>query len=283
MRSGGALVERARQTLTEAGHSVTMAPTTGPNTAGSIAAAQIAGGADLIVVAGGDGTVNEAAEGVIGTSVPLALLPCGTANVLATELKLGRSADRVARRLDSMKPRRIAAGHLTCDGGRVSRHFLLMAGLGLDAHIVYHVNGALKARTGKFAYWVAGWSLLGKHLAQLEVELDGRRRPCSFALFARVRNYGGDFEIAKSVRLTDDTFEAVLFEGATSIPYVKYFAGMALNRLKGMRGVTVERAEHAKIWSSAAKAYVQIDGEFAGRMPAEVRMVKDALTLLMPE
>jgi diacylglycerol kinase family enzyme len=157
-----------------------------------------------------------------------------------------------------------------------------MAGVGLDAHIVYNVNAALKARTGKFAYWLAGWSLLGKRLAQLEVEIGGGRQRCSFVLMSRVRNYGGDFEIAKSVRLTDDTFEAVMFAGDTTVPYVKYFAAMAMNRLQRMKGVEILRVHEAKI-SGEEKAYVQIDGEYAGRLPAEVKIVPDALTLLLPE
>ena len=281
IRSGG-LVERAHKTLVHRGHNVTLAPTTGPHTAGTIARDHIANGADLIVVAGGDGTINEAAEGVIGSTVPLAILPCGTANVLAVEATVGLDPARAARHLDELKPRRIAVGHVACDGGRVSRHFLLMAGIGLDAHIVYNVNVALKARTGKFAYWLAGWSLLGKRLVQLEVEIGGGRQRCSFVLMSRVRNYGGDFEIAKSVRLTDDTFEAVMFEGDTTVPYVKYFAAMAMNRLQKMKGVEILRVKHAKI-SGVEKAYVQIDGEYAGRLPAEINIVPDALTLLLPE
>ena len=275
-------MERAHKTLVHRGYRVTMAPTTGPHTAGGIAREQIARGAGLIVVAGGDGTINETAEGMIGTSVPLGVLPCGTANVLAMELKLGHDPARAARHLDELKPRRISVGHVVCEGGKVSRHFLLMAGIGLDAHVVYNVSAALKERTGKFAYWVAGWSLLAKPLVQMEVEIDGNKRRCSFVLLSRVRNYGGDFEIARSVRLTDDTFEAVLFEGETSTRYVKYFAGMAMGRLKGLEGVEILRAGHAKI-GAAEKAYVQIDGELAGRLPAEVRIVPDALTLLVPE
>jgi diacylglycerol kinase family enzyme len=259
-----------------------MTPTTGPHTAGAIAREQIARGADLIVVAGGDGTINEAAEGMIGSQVPLGILPCGTANVLASEMKLGRDPSRAARQLGEWRPRRISVGHVVCDGGNVSRHFLLMAGIGLDAHIVYRIDAALKARTGKLAYWIAGWSLLGKRLTQMDVEIEGERRRCSFLLMSRVRNYGGDFEIAKTVRLTDDAFEAVLFEGDTATRYVKYFTGMALNRLKNLKGVTILLTGQAKI-SSAGKAYVQIDGEFAGRLPAEVRLVRDALTLLVPE
>ena len=70
--------------------------------------------------------------------MPLAILPAGTANVLAMETKLGSRLERAAARLDELEPRRIAVGRLTCDGGRASRAiFCCMAGIGLDAHIVY--------------------------------------------------------------------------------------------------------------------------------------------------
>jgi diacylglycerol kinase (ATP) len=260
-----------------------VAPTTGPNTAGAIAREHIGRGAQLVVAAGGDGTINEVAEGMVHSEVPLAILPGGTANVLAMEMKLGRNLERVAERLGEMRPRRISLGHMMCDGGRVSRHFLLMAGIGLDAHVVYHVSGPLKARTGKFAYWVAGWSLLGKRLPEFEVEMAGSKRTCSFALVSKVRNYGGDLEIARDVTLFDDRFEVVLFEGPSSVRYVKYFAGVMLNRLRGMRGVSVTRADCVRISQPEnGRAYVQIDGEYAGRLPAVVRIVPNALTLLVP-
>ena len=210
--------------------------------AGAIARDHIARGADLVLAAGGDGTVNEVAEGMIHTGVPLAVLPAGTANVLAMEMKMGAKLQRVAERLGEYRPHTISVGHLTCDGGRVSRYFLLMAGIGLDAHIVYNVNAPLKALTGKFAYWVAGWSLFGRKLAEFQVEVNGQTRRCSFALLSKVRNYGGDFEIARDVSLFDDQFEMVLFEGHSSLRYVKYFAGMAMNRLDETKGVTVMRA-----------------------------------------
>jgi hypothetical protein len=54
--------------------------------------------------------------------------------------------------------------------------------------VVYRSNAALKARTGKFAYWLAGWSLLGKRLAEFDVEIAGEGRKCSFALLSEVRN-----------------------------------------------------------------------------------------------
>ena len=284
MRGGGALVQRAVEILRQEGHNVMAAPTTGPGMAGAMAREHVAGGADLIVVMGGDGTINEAAEGLIGTAVPLAILPAGTASVLATEMRLGVNPETVARRLNGLVPRRISVGRLTCSGGAVSRHFLLMAGVGLDAHVVYKVSGALKAKTGKFAYWVAGWSLLGKRLAEFEVEIAGEKRKCSFALLSKVRNYGGDFEIARNVTLLHDRFEVILCEGGTAARYVKYFVGMAFNRLSGMRGVTVLHADRVTIAAADGRtAYVQIDGELGGTLPAEIRIVPDALTLLAPE
>jgi diacylglycerol kinase (ATP) len=158
-----------------------------------------------------------------------------------------------------------------------------MAGIGLDAHVVYHVSAGLKAKTGKFAYWVAGWSLLGKRLPQFDVEADGVRRTCSFALVTRVRNYGGDFEIAREVTLLDDDFEVVLFEGKTTLAYVPYFAGMAIGKLAGLRGVTVLRTRSMKISGATdARVHVQIDGEYAGKLPAELRIVPSAVRLLVP-
>jgi diacylglycerol kinase family enzyme len=158
-----------------------------------------------------------------------------------------------------------------------------MAGIGLDAHIVYHVSPPLKARLGKLAYWVAGWSLLGRQLPQIRVDCDGQRYDCSFALLSKVRNYGGDFEIAREVTLFSNRFEMVLFEGQTSTRYVGYLAGLALRRLKGMPGVKMLRTTGASLsCPGKRRVLIQIDGESAGYLPAEVKIVPDALTLLVP-
>jgi diacylglycerol kinase (ATP) len=282
-RKGSALVERAREILTRNGHDVTVAPTTGPGSAGAIARSAVDSGVDLVIAAGGDGTINEVMEGMVHSTTPLAILPGGTANVLAAEVKLGAKLDQVLHSLPELCPRRISVGHLTCDGGRVSRHFLLMAGVGMDAHVVYNVSAAVKSRTGKLAYWLAGARLMGHRLAQLEAEIDGLKYSCSFALISKVRNYGGDFEIARSVTLLDDEFEVVLFEGNFSFQYVKYFIGMATRRLKSIKGVTILRANCVTVSAlKESRAYVQIDGEFAGHLPAEIRIVPEAVTLLMP-
>ncbi len=278
------MLDRAVEKLRSAGHNLTIAPTSGPGTATGIAREYVRRGADLVLAAGGDGTINEVAEGLVHTPVALGILPGGTANVLATELRLGSHLERAAERLSECRPYRISVGHVTCEGGSVSRHFLLMAGVGLDANIVYHVSLPLKARTGKLAYWVAGWGMMGRRLSEFQVDIRGRTLHASFALVSKVRNYGGDLEIARDATLFDDRFEVILFEGRSTLPYLKYLAGVMMNRLHDMKGVTILRAECLTF--SAPKderVYMQVDGEFAGHLPAYVKVVPDALTLLLPE
>ncbi len=83
--------------------------------------------------------------------------------------------------------------------------------------------------------------------------------------------------------LFERDFEVVLFEGRNSLGFVKYVLGMALNRLESMKGVTVLRSDQISVsCADGTHAYVQIDGEFAGHLPAEIRIVPDALTLLIP-
>jgi len=105
-----------QQLLADAGHRITMSPTTGPGTADGIARKAIENGSDLIIAAGGDGTLNEVMNGMVHTAVPLAILPAGTANVLATELGLGRNPAHAAAMIPKLVGRRIAVGRLDCEG-----------------------------------------------------------------------------------------------------------------------------------------------------------------------
>jgi YegS/Rv2252/BmrU family lipid kinase len=260
-----------------------LAPTTGPGTAGDIARQWIEEGAGLVIAAGGDGTINEVIDGMAHSHVPLGILPAGTANVLANETGISRRLERAAQAIAGCHAERIALGRLYASSAPAPRYFLLMAGAGLDARIVYHVSADLKSKVGKLAYWAAAMSLLGRPLEEFEVQVDDETYQCSFALVSRVRNYGGDFEIAQETRLFDDAFEVVLFAGHSSVRYLKYFAAVAFKRLHGMEGVTVLRARKLCIAKSAdPRVHIQVDGEYAGLLPATIEIVPDALTLLIP-
>jgi diacylglycerol kinase (ATP) len=264
--------------LKEIGIVAELAPTAAAGHATELAREAVAAGADLILALGGDGTINEVANGMIRSRVPLGVLPGGTANVLANELGLGNSLERGIQRLGRCVERRIAAGAL-CRGAGQPRYFLMMCGVGLDATIVTKVNPELKARTGKLAYWVAGFGEFFRTVGQFEVVAGVERRKCGFVLASRVRNYGGDMEIAGGASLLSDDFEVVLFDGSNPLRYAAYMTAVTLRQIKLMPGVTTVRASRV---SFSGEAHVQIDGEYGGRIPATLEMVPDALTLLAP-
>jgi YegS/Rv2252/BmrU family lipid kinase len=275
------LLQRTIDALTARGHKVRAVPTTGPRTAAALADDCIQKGADLILAGGGDGTINEVVNGMVNSDVPLGVMPAGTANVLAVELDVGTRMLRAAENLDSYVPERISLGLL--ENEHEQRHFILMAGAGFDAMIVYHIDAGLKAAFGKVAYWLGGFSQFGRSLPEFDVRTDGHSVRCSFALASRVRNYGGDLWIARNASLFSDHFELVLFEGANSVPYVKYMIGIMTNRLSQMKGVSVLRTRSLDLESASGPGiYVQIDGEYAGRLPARLSIVPRALTLLVP-
>jgi YegS/Rv2252/BmrU family lipid kinase len=257
--------------------------TTGPGHAGEIARQEVDRGAELILVAGGDGTINEAVNGMAHSDVPLGILPAGTANVLANELGMGNSMERAAAILPDAVQERIALGTISSTAKASPRYFLMMAGAGLDADIVYSLNPRLKEATGKAAYWIAGFSKVGHRIPEFTVRANGGEYRASFALVSRVRNYGGDLEIAPTISLLDDEFEMVLFEGESSFGFLKYMLGVVVHQQQSMRGITILRTSHAVFSASQdSKIHVQVDGEYAGVTPARVEIVPNALTLLVP-
>ncbi len=245
----------------------------------------------MILVAGGDGTINEAVNGMAHSDVPLGILPAGTANVLANELGIGKTMERAAAVLADSVQERVALGLITSEtngGGSgdqadTRRHFLLMAGAGLDADIVYHLDARMKEAVGKVAYWIGGFSKVGRRIPEFAVQADGREYHASFALLSRVRNYGGDLEIAPTISLLDDEFEMVLFEGESSLGFLKYMLAVVVHQQQTMRGITILRTRQAVFSPSGdSKIHLQVDGEYAGVAPARVEIVPNALTLLVP-
>jgi diacylglycerol kinase family enzyme len=261
---------------------VTPAPTTAPGHATELARRLVAEGADLILAAGGDGTINEVVNGMAGSRTPLGILPFGTANVLAMETGIGSHAVRAAEQVGAWQPQRISVGSLI-QPGKPPRHFLLMAGAGLDAHIVANLNPGLKNALGKASYWVAGFTSLLRRFEELYVSANGREYRCGFALASRVRNYGGDLEISLGASLLSSDLEVMLFEGANPLRYLRYFTGVMLRNTAQWKGVHVMRAPAFDLRPANDRpVHVQLDGEDCGLLPARVEVKPDALTLLLP-
>lgn len=276
------MLQRIIGILAQSSINAKLIATTGPGSASLQVQQQIDAGCDLIIAAGGDGTINDVANGMLGTPVPLAILPGGTANVLAREIRLPIQIEDAAAEIANLQLCRIAAGILSNSDWQ-QRCFVCMAGAGLDAEIVSHIDVDLKARAGKLAYYLGGLAQVFRPLREFEVVIDGKRFEASFALISRVRNYGGDLEIARTASLLRNDFEVVLFRGTFSVQYLRYLAGVIFRRVDRMKGCTVLRAQSVICKQPpVGQVFVQIDGELAGSLPLSAEIVPDALTMLVP-
>ena len=167
---------------------------------------------DRLVVAGGDGTVNEAINGLLanragGRALPLAVLPLGTANVLALEIGLSTRPQAVARYILEGIARPVALGE--ADG----RAFCLMAGIGFDAHVVAGVDARLKRRLGKLAYvWHTLRQLAVYDFPRYRVAVDEAVFSAASAVVCNARFYGGRYVLAPDAQLEAASLEVCLFE-----------------------------------------------------------------------
>ena len=133
-------------------------------------------------------------------------------------------------------------------------------------------------------HWHGGIRQIGRPVPRFSICVDGHEHQASFALITRVRNYGGDFQIARRIKLTDADFEIVVFENHEWHDYLRFFGAVVTNRLYETEGVFVYRSTKATLNApDAGPIYVQADGEAVGNLPATITTVPDALTLLIPK
>ncbi len=276
-------LDRAVEVFRNAGRDVSLYPTQAAGQAGTLGRQAIADGCNLVLAAGGDGTMNEVVNGIAGSPVVFAPLPAGTANVLANEVGLPNRPDHAAKFLLDGVAKRISLGALDVPG-QTRRYFVLMAGIGLDARVVRELDLNLKKKVGKLAYWQAGMKQMGRSVERFHADVNGKRFEASFVLVTHVRNYGGDFEIAKQVRITDEDFEIVIFDRHAWFDYLRAFGAILTNRLYQTKGVTICRASEVRFSPIPNQpVFMQADGEELGSIPATFTAVPDALTLLLPK
>jgi YegS/Rv2252/BmrU family lipid kinase len=196
-------------TLQRAGLVAHIHVTTGSGHARELAAAAAHDGADLVIVWGGDGTVNEVGSALVGTDTALGLVPAGSGNGLAASLGVPRLPEAALQRALDAPVRRVDVGMLA------SRPFFNIAGVGLDAHIAGCFNVRARGRRGKWPYVMIGVREGSRYLAQdYEIELDGDRRTVSALLiaFANGREYGMGACLSPGALLDDGLLEATVVE-----------------------------------------------------------------------
>ncbi len=261
---------------------VQLRETSGPGTATPLAREAAAAGADLVIVCGGDGTVNEVVNGLAGTRSALALLPAGTGNILAKELRLPWNVLRAARLIPGGEVRRIALGHAN------DRYFLVVAGVGLDAHVVYKLEAGMKSSLGQLSYWLETLrQFFAYSFPTFRLIVGGSAVEATFAVIGRTSHYGGPIRITRGANLFADDFEVVVFTARSRFAYPLYLLGIWTGTLKILPGVRFLRASRLRCEPSRTTRkhphiYVECDGELAGRLPQDFQLVPDALSLVFP-
>lgn len=283
------LLDEARRELAANGIEAELEETTGPGHATAIAQQAIRDGRQLVIACGGDGTLNEVVNGLAdarnGRRVPMALLPGGTANILAKELNLPWDVLGAARRLAKGEVREIALGlAIPLEQPEKKRYFLSVAGAGPDGMIVYSVDLGLKARVGILAYWWQGArEILRYQFPHFRVRSGDRHVEGSLVIVGRTKNYGGPFKITDQADLFRDEFEVMTVETQSGFKYLSYLPTLWMGNLRKEAGVHFWKADALVCEPIDEKpVYAQLDGEPFSRLPVEFRIVPRALKLLVP-
>jgi len=279
-------LEEARQTLIKAGIETGLLPTDGPGVAGALARRAADEGAQMVVVCGGDGTLNEAINGLAGSQVPVALLPAGTANILAKELGIAWSIPRAAAQLVRGTPVRIALGMMTPHSDRnANRYFLSVAGAGADGALVHALDPKLKLKTGIVAYWLEGFKQLVRYsFPRFRVTDGGATTEATLMIVGRTKKYGGPFSITTGADLFGNEFELALFQTQSALRYMAYLPACWAGRLRRLRDVQFLKTRSVLCEPPTNETvYAQVDGEEWHTLPAEFTIVPDALTIVVPE
>lgn len=255
--------------------------TSGPSDATRLARDAVKGGAGTVISYGGDGTLNEVIQGMIGSPASLAVWAGGTANVVARDLGLPFGKEGLAKIIGAGKTRRITLG-LASKPGSFQRYFFMFSGIGLDASIARDVNLKLKRMTGQFAYWVTGLMHMVSWRAEpFEVEVDGRKYESIFTLVGNGKGYGGGLCMTPKARLEEPWFEVFIMpRRSNNVVYLSDLAACLSGNAERTKA-TLVRGQHVKA-SSPRELWVQADGEIIGALPMTFDAVPDALSIIVP-
>ena len=267
--------------LDERGIQTEARATAGPNHATRLAREAVADGSEIVISYGGDGTLNEVLQGMVGSPASLAVWAGGTANVVARDLCLPADVERLADVIAAGKTRRITLGLARSEAAK-ERYFFMFAGIGLDASIARKVNPKLKRRTGEFAFWVEGIKhILTWRAEPFTLEIDGKKFESVFALIGNGKGYGGGFCMAPNADLEEPLFEVYMVpKRATNLAYLRDLAAVARGN-PGIKGVNIVKGRHVKA-NSSDEPWVEVDGELIGPLPMTFDVVPDALSVIVP-
>ncbi|MCX8070152.1 MAG: diacylglycerol kinase family lipid kinase [Thermodesulfovibrionales bacterium] len=236
----------------------------------------------LVISAGGDGTYNEVANGLVYSNVPMAVLPLGTTSVLARELSIPFKIDDAIKTILEGTVVDVNIGSIELLSNNKKRFFLLMAGIGFDGETVKNVDIKLKRYIGQLAYIFSGLKTLFRYKSEnFTIYIDGQESiTCSNIIICKSARYGGSFIITPDASLLSPSFSCFATKGSRREILIKYILGIITGqhlRLKGIKYFT------AKDLIITGKGHVQIDGDYIGSLPVKISIAQKALRLVVSQ
>lgn len=289
--SGSGLARRQVEAVVKAferrGHSIDLRFTEGPGHAEDLAREASASDYDVVIGGGGDGTINEVLNGLSGSGKTLAIIPWGTGNVFAKEMRFPRRIGAICRMIMRGEAESLDLGLAN------GRRFLLMVGAGVDGYTLRELKGqGLKRRLGALAYAVAAIGAFARYrYPEVRIELaEGQRDSGSFVLVSNTRLYGDVFSFTPLASPTDGLLDVFVFRETgrwnTMVLALRYLGHSLVNpniarTPLGLKQSRLYRTTSLSL-SSAKRVDSQMDGEVGPDLPLHISVEPRALRLIMP-
>lgn len=233
---------------------------------------------ETIIVAGGDGTINEAIQPLIFSERRIGILPFGTANVLARELGIPLSLKKALKLLVEGKEKKVSAGEVTFLTKGERRYFLLMAGVGFDAEVVFSNNETIKKNFGRFSYLLTAIkTLFNFSQEKLDFTVEGEQFTGYSALISNSSHYGGNFKIAKAASIFEPELHLIIIEHNSTFDILRVAISALFKSHPAFEGLQFRIAKKIEI---KGEAKIQLDGDFAGTSPCTIDAIPNALIFL---
>src|SRR6266699_2105713 len=251
--------------------------TSHPGEAEALARRAVEDGFARIVAAGGDGTVNQVANGLAGSNAALGLLPLGTVNVFAMELGLPlHDLELCWGIIEGANMRRV---DLPSANGK---YFVQLAGVGLDAQVVKETSLAFKRSFGPLSYLISAAHIAARQPPKLIIESEHSSvEEGSFVLVGNGRLYGGPFPFFKHAVIDDGLFDVVVFKRLGYLEIIKYLQDVVFSSVIKAPEIEYFQTRQLRI-TSEQDVPLELDGELAGNCPVDFRIRKRALRVLAP-
>jgi YegS/Rv2252/BmrU family lipid kinase len=277
-----------RRQLDVIGSQCALKATTAPGDARRLAAEAVGEGFDLVVAAGGDGTVNETLNGIGDAPdgfarARLGVLPLGTVNVFARELRIPLRIERAWEVLQRGRETRIDLPRVEffVNGVRQHCYFAQLAGAGFDARAIELVDWSHKKKIGFLAYIIAGWKVLRERQPKITVRAGSQSVTGEFVLVGNGRFYGGPVEIFPQADLRNGLLEICVFPRLNWWMLFRCAPGLLLRRQLPARAAQALQAAKFDLAGEPQTAF-ELDGEWVGHLPATFSVEREKLRVVVP-